>query len=157
MLCPQCDRTNPDDAQFCDGCGAALAPGPSPIPAAATGPTVRLPEAAPLAPSPTPAGVAPVGTPGPARRLRQMNGGLWLIGLGVLFFTGTIWPGVLVLIGISAYLEETARGRTQQAFRALIFSIGLAALFALNWFWPGILILLGLTALLSPEVRPRHA
>lgn len=159
MRCPNCDRSNLDGARFCDGCGAELAPSEATATPAATGPTVRLPEPVPGPALPAMGMNAAASLPPRPRalRLRQMNGGLWLIGLGMLFLTGTFWPGILVLIGISAYLEETARGRHQEALRTLIFTLGLAVLFALGWFWPGILILLGLTALLSPEVRRSRA
>jgi hypothetical protein len=149
MLCPKCDRANTDGAKFCDSCGAQLAPDETGITPAAIGPTARLEEARPLDEPPM-----------HRQRLvrsRQINGGLWLIGIAILFLTHTFWPGILVLAALSGYLEEQARGRPQEGMRTLIFLCGLALLFQLGWFWPGVLILIGLTALLSPEVRPAHA
>lgn len=36
--------------------------------------------------------------------------GIWLIGLGILFLVGHVWPGILILIGISmivsAYMKD---------------------------------------------------
>lgn len=123
------------------------------------GPTTRLDEPAPVTqtPAPIPPPTAAAAESTRLLRARQLNGGLWLIGIGILFLTGTFWPGILVLGGVSGYLEETARGRHQQAARTLFFMLGLAILFSTPWFWPGILILIGVTALLSPEVRPHHA
>ena len=129
-----------------------LTPAPG---AAATGPTVHLDEAAPDAASAEPGPASPAVPP--ARRWRELNGGLWLIGLGVLFLSGTFWPGILVLVGLSAYLEQRARGQQQYALRSLLFPLGLALLFWTHWFWPGILILLGVLAIISPELRPRAA
>ena len=47
-----------------------------------------------------------------ARRANHnpLNGAIWLIGLGVLFYTGHWWPGILVLIGISLVLSAVWRG-----------------------------------------------
>ena len=155
MICPMCDHVNSDSARFCDACGATLlrtepAPG-----AAATGPTVHLDEAAPAAGGPEPGPASPA-VPS-ARPWRELSGGLWLIGLGVLFLSGTFWPGILVLVGLSAYLEQRARGQQQYALRSLLFAVGLALLFWTNWLWPGILLLLGVLAIISPELRPRAA
>ena len=36
-----------------------------------------------------------------AGRKNEMSGALWLIGLGVLFLTGSFWLGILVLIGLT--------------------------------------------------------
>lgn len=161
MICSTCERPNPEGAAFCDGCGAPLQAVPESPVTAVIGPTIRLDEQSPATETPPPA-IAPI-TPAPATRptrllrARQLNGGLWLIGIGMLFLTGTFWPWILVLCGVSGYLEETARGRHQQAARTLFFMVGLAILFSTAWFWPGILILIGITALLSPEARPHHA
>src|SRR3954447_5702546 len=98
MLCPKCDCANADGAKFCDNCGAQLAPDETPTAPAAIGPTARLDEAVPMAKQPA-----------DRQRLvrsRQINGGLWLIGIALLFLTHTFWPGILVLAALSGYLEE---------------------------------------------------
>lgn len=159
MICPKCERPYLEGATFCDGCGAPLQVVPESPVTAVIGPTIRLNEPAPVTEIPPPAiaPIAPATRPTRLLRARQLNGGMWLIGIGILFLTGTFWPWILVLCGVSGYLEETGRGRHQEAARTLIFMVGLAILFSTPWFWPGILILIGITALLSPEVRPRHA
>ena len=40
---------------------------------------------------------------------RSIHGAVWLIGLAILFWKGWFWPGVLVLIGISAIVEAVIR------------------------------------------------
>lgn len=35
----------------------------------------------------------------------QLKGAIWMIGLGILFLTGDWWPGIMILIGISAIVE----------------------------------------------------
>lgn len=163
MICPTCNRTNPEDARFCIYCSAQLTP-PAPevreVQAPAIGPTTRLPEA------PTPTYTMPASAPSPApavphvpghihrvpRHFHEAGGAFFLIGLGVLFLTGSFWPGILVLIGVTAFISEMGRGRQNNGLGALIFFCGLAFLFATGAFFPGILILLGVMALLNSRL-----
>lgn len=161
MTCPTCGRSNPEDSRFCIYCSIPLAA--SEEVTAATGPTVLLDATlvAPLPPvtptAPLPATPIQPSVPAYAGRRNQISGAIWLIGLGCLFLTKSFWPGILVLVGLTSYIQEAARGRTQQALRTLVFFIGLTILFWSNRFFPGILILLGVMALISPEIRGRHA
>jgi hypothetical protein len=36
---------------------------------------------------------------------RDIHGAIWLIGLGILFWKDWFWPGIIILIGLSAILE----------------------------------------------------
>jgi hypothetical protein len=36
---------------------------------------------------------------------RDIHGAIWLIGLGILFWKGWWWPGILILLGLSGILE----------------------------------------------------
>lgn len=36
---------------------------------------------------------------------RTIHGAIWLIGLAILFWQGWFWPGILVLMALSAILE----------------------------------------------------
>ena len=36
---------------------------------------------------------------------RNIHGAVWLIGIAILFWTGRWWPGILILVGISALVE----------------------------------------------------
>lgn len=35
----------------------------------------------------------------------DLNTGMWLVGLGFLFLTHTIWPGILILIGLTILID----------------------------------------------------
>ncbi len=48
-------------------------------------------------------------------RANAVTGGIWLIGLGVLFATGYWWPGILFLVGVTAMVEGSARGSGWQS------------------------------------------
>jgi len=36
---------------------------------------------------------------------RNLHGAIWLIGLAILFWRGSFWPGILILIAISALIQ----------------------------------------------------
>lgn len=157
MRCTSCDSQIPADAAFCINCGA---------PVAATGRTITLDERA-GAPAPAPSADLPAPPPRAARvgrrrrslfdgswtpmahGLRGRSGALLLIGLGVLFFTGTWWPWIIALLGLTGAVEELAEGGVREAAVTLLMFGGVAVLFATGTFWPGILVLLGLVALID--------
>src|SRR5687768_1208805 len=114
MNCPTCARPNPEDAHFCIYCAAPLEAAEQPPAAEATTcPTVALSApttiAVPAAAPPTPGSQSRPTAPWfPAQRNNEITGAIWLIGLGVLFLTHTFWPGILVLAGLTAYIQESA-------------------------------------------------
>jgi hypothetical protein len=80
---------------------------------------------------------------------KEWIGGVFLIGLGLLFLTDSFFPGILVLVGIVTYLVEAGRGQRNKAMRNLILFAGLAVLFWTDSIFPGILFLLGGIAMFS--------
>jgi hypothetical protein len=82
-----------------------------------------------------------------------VSGGVFLIGLAVLFMTGLFWPGILVLIGVCGFLSSIAEGKPREGLMPLVFMTGLAVLFMTDLFWPGILVLVGVTAMLGALLR----
>lgn len=46
----------------------------------------------------------------PSSRAQEIQSAIWLIGLGILFFTGRWWPGILIVIGVSAIAGAVVRG-----------------------------------------------
>ncbi len=156
MKCPICRRVNPDDAHFCIYCAAHITPViPAPTAAPVTGPTTRLdPSAVPLYTMPAvPAKAAPqVHSSRRGSRRHQHNDGtwsVWLIGIGILMLSGSFFPGILVLIGLTKYLKASRRGRYAQANQRLVFWAGLAAIFWLGLSWPLFLLWGGLLMLLN--------
>jgi hypothetical protein len=158
MRCSNCGTTNPEHARFCVVCGRGLVAGAAPAarpapqpPAWSPGPKGARPHSARqhtyprVAPPPV---AFPVAPPAPAPIYRPQAGGLrgggpllFLIGLFVLLMTGKIWPGILLLIGVSMFVEATMHRRGDKALQALVWWGGLALLFATGTFWPGILLL----------------
>ncbi len=160
MNCPNCARTNPGDARFCIYCAASFQ---SPVVTSETtpaiGPTTRLDSA--VVPSYTLPSAAPVTAPqmnvqpmAPVRRFNKESiGAVWLIGLGILFLTRNLFPGILVLIGITAYLNAHADGHNTRGLQPLLFFVGLAVIFSIGFSIPLLLLWLGLTVLINQRWR----
>jgi len=81
----------------------------------------------------------------------SLSGGLFLIGLGLIFLLPGlgIWPWILAVIGISQLPTNLARKRGWYGWQSCFWLVGLAVVFATGLFWPGILILIGLSVLLG--------
>jgi hypothetical protein len=170
LACPVCRAANPEYASFCVQCGHRLD-----TPAVAE----RVPEvqSAPVSPQSTPT-MPPIphrggprhrhgprhhGRPGyrgrstwmgpfgaGGRNIDHMIGPIFLIGLGILFFTKLWWPGIFLLIGIIGFLRETMAGRIDRGLRPLIWMFGFYILFTIpRLFLPGLFVLIGLNILLE--------
>ncbi len=85
-------------------------------------------------------------------RTDQIFGGLFLIGLALLLFTGYWWPGIMFVLGVALLGRTYAEGKPLTSNAGAWAVLALGALFALgdvfsiisiNW-WPLLLIGLGL-------------
>jgi hypothetical protein len=87
-------------------------------------------------------------------RANAVTGGIWLIGFGVLFATGYWWPGILLLIGVTAIVEGSARGAGWQSIHGGIWALLFAA-WALTGFDLTILFVsLGVYAIIAALLKP---
>jgi Double zinc ribbon len=157
--CAACGTRNPPGAGFCVTCGRSL--GARPV---ADVPAIALPPApAPAALTSMPStSVASVPAPRPRRSRFSVEwsgimGGIWLIGIAVLAVTGWWWPGIMVLIGISALVDGLQTGDTWEqrwgGIQGAIWMFGIAVLAVTGWWWPGIMVLVGLSAILGAISR----
>jgi hypothetical protein len=55
------------------------------------------------------------------RRASTISGGIFLICLGVLLYTGWWWPGIMFAIGLSAGAELIFRGKLLRGISTLAF------------------------------------
>jgi hypothetical protein len=55
-----------------------------------------------------------------------ISGGIFLISLGVLLYTGWWWPGIMVAIGLSSGASLIFRGKIWQGIGSLVFFCGIA-------------------------------
>ncbi|NWG18523.1 MAG: hypothetical protein HXY41_18025 [Chloroflexi bacterium] len=87
-------------------------------------------------------------------RADQIAGGVFLIGLGLLFTNVlSFWPGILFVIGVSNIARGMAEGRAWYNVSGGLWLIGLGAVFLLGFNWPVILILIGLSTLFGINVK----
>ena len=50
-----------------------------------------------------------------------ISGGIFLIGLGMLLYTGWWWPGIMLVIGLSAGAEQIFRGKIASGIGTIAF------------------------------------
>jgi hypothetical protein len=55
------------------------------------------------------------------RRASGISGGIFLISLGVLLFTGWWWPGIMFAIGLAGGAELLFQGKTARGLGTLAF------------------------------------
>src|SRR5262245_49755699 len=166
--CPACQTHNPEHARFCVVCGRSLETGPVPQPQLRPQPTrPTVPRVAPrptqqsyprMATPPTLAPVRPRAPHVPHARPQTPNPApfIFLVGLVVLLANGAVWPGILVLIGVSILISQVARGRPDKGMNALFWFGGITLLLATGAFWPGIFVLFLLNAILNGLGRSHH-
>jgi len=150
FACPACGAANPADAIFCVRCGRR--------------------HAEPLRPQPDllhprfepPAALAPPAPPYGGRRRHghgpeRMLPALFLIGLGLLFLMGRVLflPGLIMLVGLIAFIRTASAGRPYRALTILVWSFGLIVAFTVpRLFLPVILLAVGLSVLIRAAGRP---
>lgn len=87
-------------------------------------------------------------------RANAVSTAVFLIGLGVLFYTSYWWPGILFLLGIQAVIQGFVRGRGWYALQGSfwLFAIGFLAIF--HFGLPLLFVCLGVGVLLNAFVKP---
>jgi len=84
------------------------------------------------------------------RTASAVSGGIFLISLGVLLFTGWWWPGIMFAIGLSSGAELVFRGKTVRGIGTLAFfcaipiGIWIIQEAEIPWSLVGPLVLIGL-------------
>ena len=89
------------------------------------------------------------------KALKGVSGGIFLIGLGLLFLIPQIgfWPWILAVIGAASLPAALAENRGWAGWQGFFWMIGLAVLFHTGLWWPGALILIGVSSLLAALTR----
>jgi hypothetical protein len=168
IACPSCNTNNPENARFCVLCGRGLAATPAQPRAANASPAPKAAVPKPMSrPAPryshprvaTPPTLMPMRPAPPVHRQssqRHDPGAIvFLIGLVVLLANHAIWPGILLLVGFSSLVHQSAHGRPDKGMRALLWLGGLTLLFATGSFWPGIIILFIVNAMIGGRRHSR--
>ena len=92
-----------------------------------------------------------------SERANAVSGGIWLIGLGVLFATRCWFPGVLFLAGATVMIQGSARGDAGRApFRGgvCLVLIGFWAMTRFNL--TALFVGLGVYVIMAALMRPNH-
>lgn len=96
-------------------------------------------------------------------RMGALSGAVFLIGLAALFYLDLFWPGILLLIWLTAapavLAEEGWRMGLWILTQMALYLVGLPLLIVSELIWPGVLVLFGMSALLAallPSSRPSH-
>ncbi len=91
----------------------------------------------------------------------QVGTGVFFVGLGLLFFTGWWWPGIMFVIAASILARTMAAGERWASATGALWLIGIGVVFGMPGligdFWqifPLILIGMGLFMLFGGKYRP---
>ena len=161
LACASCGTRNPAGAEFCVMCGRGLAARPAAKPAPVPQPA-PLPEPLATYPPSQPVAAPPPSRPRATIQWDGLTGGVWLIGLAVLFMTGRWWPGIMVLIGLSSLFSGLAHAHDANArlgaLQGAVWMLGIGVIAYFGWWWPGMLVLVGISAMLGAvSFRERKA
>jgi hypothetical protein len=83
-----------------------------------------------------------------------ISGGIFLIGLGMLLYTGWWWPGIMLVIGLSAGAEQIFRGKIASGIGTIAFFSAFPIIWAIvqstdiSWAIIGPFILIALGAII---------
>jgi hypothetical protein len=89
-----------------------------------------------------------------SERSNEIFGAIWLIGLGILFYTHYWWPGIMFVIGAASIAHGLSEGHGWYAFQGALWTIGLGIWFALGTNIATLLLVLGLSMLLGALFKP---
>jgi hypothetical protein len=85
-----------------------------------------------------------------------ITGGVWLIGLGVLFATHFWWPGILILIAVTSIVQGWSFGRAGDglhcAFWMILIAVWAMFRFSMAFFFVALGLYVIFSALIKPDV-----
>lgn len=95
----------------------------------------------------------------------QAGTGIFFVGLGLLFFTGWWWPGIMFVIAASILAQTAAKGERWRSATGALWLIAIGVIFGIpgliadiaGAFWqifPLILVGMGLFMLFGGKYRP---
>jgi hypothetical protein len=88
------------------------------------------------------------------QRANAVTGGIWLIGLGILFATRFWWPGILFLAGITAIVQGSAHGMGWASIHGGLWIILIACWVLTGFNLTIFFVTLGIYVIITALVRP---
>ena len=89
-----------------------------------------------------------------SQRANAVTGGIWLIGLGVLFATRFWFPGILFLAGITAMIQGSAHGGRWQPIHGGLWLLLIGAWMLTRFNLTFLLVTLGVYVIVAALIRP---
>jgi len=89
-----------------------------------------------------------------SQQANAITGGVWLIGLGVLFATRFWFPGILILVAITSIVQGWALGRRWDGLHVAFWMILIAVWAIFKFSMAFFFIALGLYVIFSALVKP---
>ena len=88
----------------------------------------------------------------------KISGGIFIIGLGVLFMTHYFWPGIMFVIGVTLCVQAFVEGRGFWGSQGALWCLGLGVVFAMGanggTLVGLLLVVVGLSSLSGAFVKP---
>src|SRR5262249_32036089 len=82
------------------------------------------------------------------------TGAVWLFGLAALFYTDAWWPGIMVVIGLSALIEGLAYRQGWAALQGAVWCFGIAIWAYYHYSLVALFVILGCSVLLGAFLPP---
>jgi len=76
------------------------------------------------------------------RKADGISNGIFLIGIGILLFTGVWWPGILLVLWVTLAVRQTLTHRWYDLLISSILLLGLVAISLINFEWSVIIPIL---------------
>ena len=89
-----------------------------------------------------------------SERAGEITGGIWLIGLGILFYTGMWWPGIMFVIWISAIFQGLVEGRGWYSFQGGFWAIAIGVWAMYRFNIAIFFVAIGASMILAALIRP---
>jgi hypothetical protein len=87
-----------------------------------------------------------------------VSGGVFLVGLGILVYTGWWWPGILLVVGLASSAELILRGKYLSALVTFAFFAAIPLFISADIPWrimgPFILIAMGAATIFKGVTQP---
>ena len=84
----------------------------------------------------------------------QLTTGVWLIGIGVLWYYHFWWPGIMFVAGASTILQGLVAGRGWYSFQGALWMIAIGAWALMNFHPAAMLLFIGGSMILGAFIRP---
>jgi hypothetical protein len=89
-----------------------------------------------------------------SQQANAITGGIWLIGLGVLFATRFWFPGILILIAVTSVVQGWSLGRRWDGLHVAFWMILIAAWAMFKFSMAFFFVALGVYVIFSAMVKP---